>query len=220
MKPQVLISSLTVCAAVLGSMFASAGAWAAGNAEAGQQKAAACMACHGPDGNSLADMWPKLAGQLPDYIVKQLKDFKAGKRVNEQMSPQAANVAESDMPDIAAWFAAQTIKPGDSDPSLRAKGEQIYLKGKGRPVPVTACVGCHGPAGAGNKNWNKTWSNLPAVLAPGIGGQHAAYVDSQLRAYRDGSRSNDPARVMRNIAHGLDDGEIKALAAYIAGLSR
>lgn len=193
---------------------------ATGNPDAGQQKAAACMACHGPDGNSLADMWPKLAGQLPDYLVKQMKDFKAGRRTDEQMSPQAANLAEGDMPDIAAWFAAQAIQPGEGDPALRAKGEQIYRKGKGRPVPATACIGCHGPAGAGNKDWNKTWAKMPAVLAPGIGGQHAAYIEKQLKAYRDGTRNNDPAKAMRDIARGLNDDEIKALAAYVATLKR
>lgn len=195
-------------------------AHAAGNPAAGQEKAAVCFACHGPDGNSLADMWPKLAGQLPEYLVKQMQDFKAGRRSDEQMSPMAANLAEHDMPDIAAWFAAQAIKPGASDKALRAKGELLYLKGKGRPTPVTACIGCHGPAGAGNKDWNKTWAKLPAVLAPGIGGQHAAYIEKQLLAYRAGTRSNDPARAMRDIARGLDDAEIKSLAAYVSGLSR
>lgn len=204
-----------VAALATSAAFAAA---AAGSPDAGQQKAAACMACHGPDGNSLADMWPKLAGQLPDYVVKQLKDFKAGKRTDEQMSPQVTNLAETDMPDIAAYFASQAIKPGEGDKGLRAKGEQLYLKGKGRPTPVTACVGCHGPAGAGNRDWNKTWSKAPAVLAPGIGGQHAAYIEKQLKAYRDGARGNDPAKVMRDIARGLDDGEIKALAAYAATL--
>jgi cytochrome c553 len=194
--------------------------FAAGDPAAGEKKAAACMACHGPDGNSLADMWPKLAGQLPDYIVKQLQDFKAGRRNDEQMSPQVANLAEHDMPDIAAWFATQTIKPVASDKALHAKGELLYLKGKGRPAPVTACIGCHGPAGAGNKYWNKTWAKVPAVLAPGIGGQHAAYIEKQLLAYRAGTRNNDPARVMRDIARGLDDAEIKSLAAYVSGLSR
>lgn len=124
------------------------------------------------------------------------------------------------MPDIAAWFAVQAIQPGAGDPALRAKGEMLYLKGKGRPTPVTACIGCHGPAGAGNKDWNKTWARAPAVLAPAIGGQHAAYVEKQLKAYRDGMRSNDPARVMRDIVRSLDDEEIRALAAYVAGLSR
>lgn len=199
---------------------ASLGAGAAGNPAAGQEKAAACMACHGPDGNSLADMWPKLAGQLPDYLLKQMKDFKAGRRSDEQMSPQAANLPEADMPDIAAYFASQNIQPGEMDPVLKARGEQIYLKGKGRPVPATACIGCHGPAGDGNKDWNKTWAKVPTVLAPAIGGQHAAYIEKQLKAYRDGSRNNDPAKVMRDIARGLSDDEIKALASYVAGLKR
>lgn len=202
---------------------------AAGDPAAGEQKAAVCMACHGADGNSLADMWPKLAGQLPEYIVGQLKDFKAGRRADEQMSPQVANLAAGDMPDIAAWFAAQAIKPGEGDRSLHARGEQLYLKGKkregrepgrGPSPPVTACVGCHGPTGAGNRDWNRIWSKVPVVLAPGIGGQHAAYVEKQLKAYRDGTRANDPARVMRDIARGLTDADIKALAAYVAVLPR
>ncbi len=194
--------------------------FAAGNSAAGQQKAAACMACHGPDGNSLADMWPKLAGQLPDYIHKQLQDFKAGRRQDEQMSPQAANVAEIDMADIAAFFAGQTVKPGAADKALLAKGKEIYLRGKGRPQPVTACVGCHGPGGAGNRDWGKTLSRAPAVLAPAIGGQHAAYLVKQLKAYRDGTRHNDVAQVMRQVAGGLDDGEVAAVAAYAASLKR
>lgn len=198
----------------------SPGIGAIGNPDIGQGKVAVCVACHGPDGNSLADMWPKLAGQSPDYIIKQLKDFKAARRADEQMSPQVANLAENDMPDIAAYFASQTIKSGEADKAWRAKGEQLYLKGKGRPVPATACVGCHGPAGAGNRDWNKTWSQIPVVLAPAIGGQHAAYLEKQLKAYRAGTRSNDPARVMRDIARGLSDEEIKALSSYVAGLRR
>lgn len=199
---------------------ASFGVVAAGNPEAGAQKAAACMACHGADGNSPADIWPKLAGQVPEYIVKQLQDFKAKRRENEQMSPQAANVAEADMADIAAFFGSQTVKPGEGDRARMTLGEQIYKKGKGRPVPVTACIGCHGPAGAGNKNWNKIMSKTPALLAPGIGGQHVAYIDNQLKSYREGKRTNDPAQVMRLIARGLSDEEIAAVAAYVATLKR
>jgi cytochrome c553 len=193
---------------------------AAGNPESGARKAAACIACHGADGNSPAEMWPKLAGQLPEYIVKQLQDFKTGKRHDEQMSPQAANLAEVDLADIAAFFAAQAIAPAAGDAALRAQGEQLYLKGKGRPTPVTACVGCHGPRGAGNRDWPGTMSHAPVLLAPAIGGQHAAYVAKQLRAYRDGRRRNDPARVMREVVRGLDDAEVSALAAYVAALGR
>lgn len=202
------------------AVFLALTATAAGNPEAGREKAAACTACHGADGNSLADMWPKLAGQLPEYLVKQLRDFKAGRRQDEQMSPQATNVAEIDMADIAAFFAAHAVKPGEADKALLAKGEQLYRKGKGRPTPVTACIGCHGYSGAGNREWGKTQARTPAVLAPALGGQHAAYVEKQLKAYRSGARSNDVARVMRDIARGLDDAEVAALAAYVATLKR
>lgn len=212
-------ASLACVLAVFGAG-ASPVAQGAGDPVAGQQKAAACMACHGPDGNSLADMWPKLAGQVPDYIVKQLQDFKAGRRSDEQMSPQAANLSEQDMADIAAFFAGQKASTAEGDKTLLARGEQLYLKGKGRPQPVTACTGCHGPAGAGNRDWNKLMSRAPAVLAPALGGQHPAYVAKQLKAYRDGSRGNDAARVMRDIARGLGDTEIAALSAHIARLGR
>jgi cytochrome c553 len=218
MTPKARTSLHAVLLIVLASLASLAAA--AGNADLGQQKAAVCIACHGQDGNSQADMWPKLAGQLPDYIVKQLKDFKAARRQDDQMSPQAANLSEPDMHDIAAFFAAQTVKPGSADKALIARGEQIYLKGKGRPTPVTACIGCHGPAGAGNRDWNKTWSQMPTVLAPAIGGQHAAYLDKQIKAYRSLTRTNDVAHVMRDITRGLDDADITALAAYVSTLKR
>lgn len=196
-------------------------AFGAGDPVAGERKAAACVACHGADGNSAADIWPKLAGQLPEYLVKQMQDFKAGARRDDQMSPQAANLAEADMADIAAFFAARKPSPAaEADKTQLTKGEQIYLRGKGRPAPVTACVGCHGPKGDGNRDWRNTQLRPPVLLAPAIGAQHAAYVAKQLAAYRAGRRDNDPARVMRDIARGLDDGEIAALAVYVSTLGR
>lgn len=207
--------------AFLGAALSAAAAFGAGDPASGERKAAVCIACHGADGNSAADIWPKLAGQLPEYLVKQMKDFKAGARRDEQMSPQAANLAEADMADIAAFFAARKASPAaEADKTQLAKGEQLYLRGKGRPAPVTACVGCHGPKGDGNRDWRNTQLRPPVLLAPAIGGQHAAYVAKQLAAYRAGRRDNDPARVMRDIARGLDDGEIAALAAYVATLGR
>jgi cytochrome c553 len=211
-----------VLAVALGCMQASA----AGNPELGQQKAAVCMACHGPDGNSPAmpdpaPPWPKLAGQVPEYIVKQVNDFKAGRRSNEQMSPQAQMVPDADVADIAAFFSSQKVNRQDAtQKDLLARGEQIFLKGKGRPQVVAACVGCHGLNGIGNRDWAKVMSKPPAILAPAIGGQHANYLVKQLRAYRDGSRKNDPAHVMSDIATRLDDGEILAVAEYVSSLAR
>lgn len=195
------------------------GSFAAGSAASGQTKAAACMGCHGPDGNSPADMWPKLAGQMPEYIVKQLRDFKAGHRQNEQMSPMAQPLAEQDMADLAAYFSGQKVKPGEGKKELLAQGEKLFNKGRPQPGVVIACVGCHGLGGSGNRNWSKAFSNIPTVLAPAIGGQHPAYVAKQLKAFRDKERSNDVASTMRNIAARLDDKEIAAVAEYVATLS-
>jgi cytochrome c553 len=218
-----IIAVSALLAALLG---VQAAAVAAGNPELGQQKAAVCMACHGPDGNSPvlpapAEPWPKLAGQLPEYIDKQLHDFKAGRRSNVQMSPQAQMVAEADIADIATFFAGQQIKPAEvSRQELLARGEQLFFKGKGRPQVVAACVGCHGFNGVGNRDWAKIMAKLPAILPPAIGGQHASYIVKQLQAYRDGSRSNDPAKVMRDIAARLDDADMAAVAEYVSTLVR
>ncbi len=211
-------------AGVVVAVFA-ASALAAGNPEAGQQKAAACVGCHGADGNSVAlpppaEPWPKLAGQVPEYIARQLHDFKSGRRSNEQMSPMAQSVSEADIADIAAYFAVQKVKPNEAEASESlAAGEKIFFKGKGRPDVVAACVGCHGLGGAGNKNWNKLMANQPAILAPAIGGQHASYLVKQLKDYKNGKRTNDPAQVMRNIAARMSNQEIEAVAVFVATLS-
>ncbi|MBN8473980.1 c-type cytochrome [Sulfuritalea sp.] len=197
-----------------------------GNAAAGQQKAGACGACHGADGNSPPEIFaalkaPKLAGQVPEYITKSLHDFKAGRRSNEVMSPQAQAVAEVDIADIAAWFSSQKVQPNKAQSAeLLAQGEKIFFKGKGRPDVIAACVGCHGLNGIGNRDWAKTMSRVPAVLAPAIGGQHAGYLGDQLKAYKSGKRATDPGRVMRDIAGRMDEKDILAVAEYISTLGR
>ena len=216
------------CASLATASFAAGKAAAppAGNAAAGQQKAAACGGCHGVDGNSAPEIYaalkaPKLAGQLPEYITKSLHDFKAGRRTNETMSPQAQAVAEVDIADIAAWFASQKVAPNAApNKDLMAQGEKIFMKGKGRPDVVAACVGCHGLKGIGNRDWAKVMSNVPAVLAPAIGGQHAGYISDQLKAYKAGKRATDPAKVMRDIAGRMDEKDIAAVAEYVASLGR
>lgn len=192
-----------------------------GNMEAGGTKAAACMGCHGADGNSPADMWPKLAGQVPEYIAKQLHDFKEGRRSNDQMSPMAQSLSDQDVQDLATFFAAQQANPVPAQQDKLAEGEKIYLKGSGRAdALVTACVGCHGQRGEGSRNWSGIYSSAPTVLAPAIGSQHAAYVANQLKAYKGGARSNDVGHVMRNIAGRMSDAQIEAVAAYASTLLR
>ncbi len=79
----------------------------AANPAAGQEKAKTCAACHGPDGNSAAPDFPRLAGQKFDYLVKALADYKSGERKNAIMAPQAANLSQRDMEDLAAYFSRQ-----------------------------------------------------------------------------------------------------------------
>lgn len=204
----------------------SNGVLAAGNPVAGQQKAAVCGACHGGDGNNAPEIYtalkaPKLAGQTPEYIVKSLHDFKAGRRTNATMTPQAQAVAEADIADLAAYFAKQPAKPNAAqNKDLLAQGEKIYQKGKGRPEVVTACIGCHGLTGTGSRDWANVYSKMPVVLAPAIGGQHADYVSGQLIAYKTGKRSTDPGSVMRHIAGRMDEKDIAAVSEYIATLAQ
>lgn len=200
-------------------LLAAGQALAAGNAANGQAKAAVCGACHGVDGNSVNPEWPSLAGQLPEYIVKQLHDFKANRRNNELMSPMAQPLGKEDIEDLAAFFATQQPKVGEAKAELKARGEQIYRKGKHRPA-VTACIGCHGPGGEGNREWGKSLAAPPAVLAPALGGQQAAYVAKQMQDYKKKTRANDVGRVMRDIASRLSDEDIAAVAEYITSLKR
>jgi len=173
---------------------------------AGEAKfSSVCVACHGQGGNSGTPANPKLAQQHPAYIVKQLQEFKAGKRVNPIMQGFAAQLTEQDMKNIAAYLGSQQAKPGFAkDKNLVVLGEKIYRGGaQNRQLP--ACAGCHSPNGAG----------IPAQY-PRLAGQHADYVASQLVAFRDGIRKNSPQ--MADIAAKLNDREIRAVADYIAGL--
>jgi cytochrome c553 len=171
-----------------------------------------CVACHAADGNSLIAVNPKLAGQFPEYLHKQLTNFKAqgakkAERNNPVMAGQVANLSPEDMRNLAVYFAGQAAKPGlAKSKDLVALGQKIYrggIAGKG----VAACASCHGPSGAG----------MPAQY-PRLSGQHAEYVEVQLKAFRSGERANDPNASMRTVAGKLSDREIQAVADYVAGL--
>ena len=164
-----------------------------------------CGACHGADGNSGTPENPKLAGQHPEYLVKQLQDFKSGKRNNAIMKGFATTLSDDDMTNIAHWLATQQPKPGFAkDKALVTLGEKIYRGGIAeRHIP--ACAGCHSPNGAG----------IP-IQYPRLSGQHAEYTKSQLTAFRDGVRLNSVP--MTGVAAELNDREIRAVADYIAGL--
>jgi cytochrome c553 len=182
-------------------------AQAAGNVAAGQAKSGVCAGCHGPDGNSPTPMFPKLAGQVPEYIAKQLGDFKAGKRQNPIMSGMAAPLSPADMQNLAAYFSSQTTKPGvaEGDKETIALGRKIYHGGN-IDTGLPACMSCHGPGGHG----------VPPRF-PRVSGQYAAYTEAQLLAFKNGTRTNDD-NTMTRIAAQMSPAEIKAVSQYIAGL--
>jgi cytochrome c553 len=173
---------------------------------AGEAKyTAVCAACHGADGNSGTPANPKLAQQHPEYIAKQLMDFKTGKRVSPVMQGFAAQLSEADMKNIGAFIGGKKSKPGFAkDKELVSMGERIY-RGGIADRQIAACAGCHSPNGSG----------IPAQY-PRVSGQHADYTTAQLIAFRDGARKNSVQ--MSQIAAKMNDREIKAVADYIAGL--
>jgi len=166
---------------------------------------AVCAACHAADGNSGIPANPKLAQQHPEYLVKQLQEFKNGKRPSPVMQAFAAQLSDADMRNIAWWVTAKKNKAGFAkDKELVSMGERIY-RGGITDRQIAACAGCHSPNGAG----------IPSQY-PRLGGQHADYTAAQLTAFRDGGRKN--SLQMSQVAAKLNDREIKAVADYIAGL--
>ncbi|MCH7881151.1 MAG: cytochrome c4 [Proteobacteria bacterium] len=179
----------------------------AGDPETGKTRSAVCAGCHGLDGNSAAGTWPILAGQHANYLIKQMQDYKSGKRADPIMQGMASMLSETDMQDIAAYYSGQKAKPVTFDDSLVAQGENIY-RGGITETSVAACMGCHSPSGAG----------LAPAGFPSLKGQHTEYLESQLRKFRSGLRANDVGEVMRSVAARMTEQEIKAVAAYIAGI--
>ena len=167
--------------------------------------AAMCAACHGADGNAGSPAYPKLSQQHPEYLVKQLQEFKSGTRKNAIMQGFASQLSDADMKNVSFWLAAKNIKPGFAkEKDLVVLGERIY-RGGISDRQIAACAGCHNPTGAGN----------PAQY-PRLGGQHADYTAAQLTSFRDGVRTN--SLPMTQVAAKLNDREIRAVADYIAGL--
>ena len=211
-RPALLAARLLTVAAlsaVASSAIAQKADIAKGQALAGQ----VCAACHNADGNSAIAANPILAGQFSEYLAKQLINFKANaegkaERSNPIMAAQVASLSTDDMRNLASYYSQQKMKPQSArQKDLVDMGQRIFRGGiadKGVP----ACAGCHGPTGAG----------IPSQY-PRLSGQHAAYTDAQLKAWRVGERANDgPARTMRTIATKLSDREIAAVSDYIAGL--
>jgi len=181
---------------------------AEGDAQAGKTKAAACAGCHGADGNSAVAAFPKLAGQNVKYLIKQMNDIKSGARSVPAMAGQLDAKTDQDIEDIAAYFSSQFVSVGAADKDLVKLGEKVYRAGT-KESGVSACTACHSPTGKGNA----------MAGFPSLSGQHADYIAAQLRAFREGERTNDgDAKMMRSVAFRLTNKEIDAVSSYISGL--
>ena len=202
-----LFAVASVAATLSGAAFAAGAAKAAKpDLAAGEAKATqVCAACHAADGSRGAPSFPILQGQHPEYLVKQLTEFKEGKRKNAIMNGMAAPLTPEDMRNIAAFYASKKPKDGAAkNQELVAVGERIFRGGIAKKG-VPACAGCHSPNGAG----------IPAQY-PRLAGQHADYTKAQLTSFRQGERMNSAQ--MSSIAANLSDKEIEALSDYVAGL--
>lgn len=199
---------------------------AAGNAETGKAKTAACAACHGPTGDSAAPNFPRLAGQNASYLVKQLQDFKKSVRKDPTMNGIVQGLSDQDMEDIAAFYQSQKAGIGVAESQHVRLGQKIYEGGNPR-TNVPACIGCHSPTGLGNG---------PAKF-PAVAGQHAAYTEKQLKDFRLAAqtvlalqaqgkdvpeslpgRTNDVNRIMQKVVQDMTDAEIQAVSSYMQGL--
>jgi cbb3-type cytochrome c oxidase subunit III len=208
MKFACVLPFALLLAAAMAAPAVAAGPAAAPKADIAKGQAisiAVCAACHTADGSRGSPANPILAGQHPEYLAKQLAEFKSGKRNNAIMKGFATTLSEEDMRNVAAFYASKSAKPGFAkNKELVALGERLYRGGDaGRAIP--ACAGCHSPNGAG----------IPAQY-PRMAGQHADYTEAQLTAFRSGARGNNAQ--MSAIAYKMNDRDIKAVADYIAGL--
>ena len=167
--------------------------------EAGRQKAQACVACHGPSGNSNNPIMPSLAGQPAQFISTELFQFREGNRKDPQMTPVAANLTNTDMNDLAAYFSAQKPEPSThkTDPANAAAAPKLAQQFN--------CVQCHGPALLGLQH------------IPRLAGQQYEYLKTQLRGFKAQTRADLDGN-MTSAAQALTDNDIDVLVDYIAGL--
>lgn len=193
---------------------------AAGNADAGKDKVAMCVACHGADGNSAAGIYPNLAGQGEKYLLKQLQDIQSDQRPILEMTGMLTSFNDQDLADIAAYYESlDAVVMGSQDiadeayglsaEEFLALGERIF-RGGNMKTGVASCTGCHSPTGAGND---------PAGY-PSVAGQYSDYIVKQLKSFQNNLRTNDgEGRIMRAVAAPMSDLEIRAVANYLAGLN-
>ena len=160
--------------------------------------------CHGAEGESASEVFPRLAGQNAEYIAKQLENFKSGKRKSSAMAPMVAELSPDDMAALGRFYGSRPPhKEAPKDAPLAAVGQYIYSQGN-RFSGVPACASCHGPDGAGSN------------ALPRLAGQHAAYLDNQLKQFNKRERNNDNA-VMHTVVEKMTPLEMAAVSEYLSG---
>ncbi len=179
----------------------------AADVEAGKEKASACAMCHGPDGNAINALWPNLAGQDATYLKKQLLDFQNNRRSDPVMSAMALPLTAEEIDNLSAYYATQTPNQGTAKAELVELGARIY-RGGNPETNVPACMACHGPSGLGNS----------AAGYPALSSQNMDYTVKQLNDFKAGNRTNDAAKIMRQVAARMTKQEIEAVSSYINGL--
>lgn len=164
-----------------------------------------CFICHGIDGETSSQAFPRLAGQHAKYLARQLADFQSGRRKSGTMQPMVDGLGAEDFIALGVYFESRPAEPHPvADDALARAGQQIFAAGK-PAAGVAACASCHGPNGHGTDT------------LPRLAGQHALYVENQIKAFIGRERTNDNA-VMQIVATGLSEAEVKAVAVYISGL--
>ncbi|MFB1487151.1 MULTISPECIES: cytochrome c [unclassified Thiocapsa] len=164
-----------------------------------------CVACHAEDGTSPMPNTPRLASQHATYLVKQMKDYREGRRTSEVMGNFIGGLTDEEIPHVAAFYAAQKARPGVvTDPSLLTLGRKVYDDGNpGSGIP--SCSGCHGDEGEGTRRF------------PRLAGQDVGYTVEQMRRYAVGERTNDRG-LMQTVADRMSEAETLAVAQYVASL--
>jgi len=164
-----------------------------------------CASCHGPDGNSTAPQYPKLAGQQSVYMQHQLDDFKSGKRVSDIMGPVLADLSYDNLADLADYYSSLKPSPGKvTDASLLPVGKNLYLQGN-TTSGIPSCDSCHETHGEGDGKF------------PRLAGQNIEYLNEQFKLYAAGQRTNG-ARVMQAVAERMTPQEMSAIVQYLTSL--
>ncbi|MET4579110.1 c-type cytochrome [Ottowia thiooxydans] len=188
------------------ALFAWAGASyaQADEARARQIIGGSCFLCHGPDGEAASEGFPRLAAQNAEYIAKQLENFKSGKRKSSAMSSMVANLSSDDMAALGRFYASRPAhQEAAQDPQLALAGQTLYQSGN-QQSGVPACASCHGKDAAGN------------AALPRLAGQHAGYLQAQLKQFNQRERTNDNA-VMHAVVEKMTAAEMAAVSQYLSG---